>query len=133
MRVSCSSCLEEAVTSGSKRGTTRFYANQNPLLLSGDAYLQPQYLWCFAPNFHILLNEQHFGQHEDPCITRAQSAFQGEQIIDPRSRILQYQAIDQMDVKRTLHQAGWMAETKLQEESIGTEKDSGHEEYEQNS
>ena len=103
------------VKGGSKRGTTRFPAIQNQLLLSGD-----------------MENSMDSEQHEDSCTTRAQSAFQGERIIEPRNRIRHYQAIDQVDVDGTLHQAGWMAETKLQEESIGTEKDPEYEEYEQN-
>ncbi len=73
-----------------------------------------------------------FEHENDLCSTRVQLGVQGEQDIDPRNSVFDYQAIDQVNVQKTLHQAGWMAETELNAKSIGTEKDPEYEEYEQN-
>ena len=69
---------------------------------------------------------------EDLRATTIQSVLGGEQHIDPDNEILDDETNDGVDVEKVLDQAGWIAKTKLQKESIGIEKDPEYEEYEQN-
>ena len=77
-------------------------------------------------------NSREFEQQENHDATKVRSAFQGEREIESQNKIRNYEAIDRVDVKRILHQVGWMAKTELLDETIGTEKDPEYEEYEQN-